>query len=229
MGLSARSPLGLSSSSFPFSVSREKSGRDASNVSSKLSVGSCRTNKYTCFIDQQWSLMVTSKVRTNVLNWFMVQSVSFSQTRTLEPFMVHGQWTLEVYVSPQDESPPGVSISPEAHIPAGNKGCWIDTGCTPGPSHLFGRCESPPREPGIHCWLCLRYPSQDCCPDPALRHHPGAPSAATPDTMVKLGQCKGHFNVSYLWSKVNSSKIKWKCDEYDKISFHLTGFKMLYF
>lgn len=46
MGLSACSPLGLSSSSFPFSVSRERSGWDASNVSSKLSVGSCRTNKH---------------------------------------------------------------------------------------------------------------------------------------------------------------------------------------
>lgn len=92
------------------------------------------------------------------------------------------------HFSPQGGSPPGESTSPEAHIPTGSTGCWIGTGCTPGPSHLFGRCGSPPMEPGIHCWWCPQYPSPGCCLDPASRRRPGAPSAATADTMAKLGQ-----------------------------------------
>lgn len=45
MGFSVFVPLGLSPSSLPFSVPREKSGCDKSNVSSKLSVGSYRGNQ----------------------------------------------------------------------------------------------------------------------------------------------------------------------------------------
>lgn len=44
MGLSVCGALGLPASSLPFSVPREKSGWDRSSVSSKLSVGSCRSN-----------------------------------------------------------------------------------------------------------------------------------------------------------------------------------------
>lgn len=115
--------------------------------------------------------------------------------------------------SPQGGSPPGGSTSPEAHIPTGNTGCWTGTGCTPGPSHLFGRCGSPPTEPGIHCWWCPRYPSPGCCLAPASRRRPGAPSAATPDTMAKIRTTQSgpqHLSASYLSSKMKTSC--WNCD-----------------
>ena len=44
MGLSVCGPIGLSPSSLPFSVPKEKSACGKSKVSSKLSVGSCKEN-----------------------------------------------------------------------------------------------------------------------------------------------------------------------------------------
>lgn len=93
-------------------------------------------------------------------------------------------------VSPQGGSLPGGSASPGAHSPAGSTGCWIGTGCTPGPSHPSGRCVSHPTGPGRRCWWCPRYPSPGCCLDPASHRHPEAPSGTAAETTVKTGERK---------------------------------------
>lgn len=119
--------------------------------------------------------------------WFGTWWLSGIHFKVLYLFDAHGSFicgaqTSMLRVSPQGESPPWGSAAPGAHSPAGSTGCWIGTGCTPGPFHPSGRCVNLPTGPERRCWWYPRYPSPGCCLDPASHRHPEAPSGMAAET-----------------------------------------------